>query len=387
MLKLFRMLDSPGEKELLKIVERNGGAEAYLEDEKKLNDLASSKSCQLQNKQGVIDNVKLGEVKQSLKEDVDKSLNFNLTIFQKKLELQITQFTLAMDHTVRRETDRVISVITSGPHDRVVDKVGHQQTLLRHGSPIVQDLHLIWKEMGWKSTVKARHFVLAVHDYFVQKLSTVAAAQERLETGTVYSEDGEGAAPSVISEAHPKTEHQTDDSWTLDCINLSRVPAILEAFDDDGSGFINVVEVNQFTSSRPKNWSLLHWIAYWAEGWHYTIWDYRGKIGSILDAMEELLDSGEIHKANKSLIDYYLLSEELLQVDQMVRSVAPYTEENTYTLEEKIRPYVDEEEERLRANLKSFAWKIDGFDTLNLVTGPGRIEKVATRLSLQPILP
>ncbi|KAG8806128.1 hypothetical protein FRC19_007457 [Serendipita sp. 401] len=147
MLKLFRMLDSPGEKELLKIVERNGGAEAYLEDEKKLNDLASSKSCQLQNKQGVIDNVKLGEVKQSLKEDVDKSLNFNLTIFQKKLELQITQFTLAMDHTVRRETDRVISVITSGPHDRVVDKVGHQQTPLRHGSPIVQDLHLIWKEM------------------------------------------------------------------------------------------------------------------------------------------------------------------------------------------------------------------------------------------------
>ncbi|KAG8857178.1 hypothetical protein FRC20_000315 [Serendipita sp. 405] len=359
MLKLLRVLDSPREKELWKLVKQKGGPKACLEDDNILKELATSRSSQLQNSQGVVDNVKLGEVKQSLKEDVDKSLTANFTVFEKKLELQRAQLVSAMDRIVQRESDRVLSAITSGPHDRVVDK----------------DLHLIWKEMGWKSSVKARHFVLAVHDYFIQKLSAAAAEQERHETGTVYSEDGGGAAASVVSGAPPKTEHHDDDSWTLDFINLSRVPAILEAFDDDGSGFINVVEVNQFTSSRPKNWSLLHWIAYWAEGWHYTIWDYRSKIGSILNAMEELLDSGDTHQANQSLVDYYLMSEEILQIDQMVHSVARYTEENTYTLEEKIRPYVDEEEERLRANLNRVGWNIDGFDTLTLVTGPGRIER------------
>ncbi|KAG8821313.1 hypothetical protein FRC18_011380 [Serendipita sp. 400] len=359
MLKLLRVLDSPREKEIWKLVKQKGGPKACLEDDNILKELATSRSSQLQNSQGVVDNVKLGEVKQSLKEDVDKSLTANFTVFEKKLELQRAQLVSAMDRIVQRESDRVLSAITSGPHDRVVDK----------------DLHLIWKEMGWKSSVKARHFVLAVHDYFIQKLSAAAAEQERHETGTVYSEDGGGAAASVVSGAPPKTEHHDDDSWTLDFINLSRVPAILEAFDDDGSGFINVVEVNQFTSSRPKNWSLLHWIAYWAEGWHYTIWDYRSKIGSILNAMEELLDSGDTHQANQSLVDYYLMSEEILQIDQMVHSVARYTEENTYTLEEKIRPYVDEEEERLRANLNRVGWNIDGFDTLTLVTGPGRIER------------
>ena len=46
-----------------------------------------------------------------------------------------------------------------------------------------------------------------------------------------------------------------EDEWALDWINLSRMQAIAEAFDDDGSGFVTVAEVNQFTASRthPKD--------------------------------------------------------------------------------------------------------------------------------------
>jgi hypothetical protein len=41
---------------------------------------------------------------------------------------------------------------------------------------------------------------------------------------------------------------------------------ILEAFDDDASGWITVAEANTFTSSRPENYSAIKWLAFWAAG-------------------------------------------------------------------------------------------------------------------------
>ena len=35
---------------------------------------------------------------------------------------------------------------------------------------------------------------------------------------------------------------------------MNRLQSIAEAFDDDSSGFVTIAEVNQFTSSRPKDW-------------------------------------------------------------------------------------------------------------------------------------
>ena len=47
---------------------------------------------------------------------------------------------------------------------------------------------------------------------------------------------------------------EDDDEWALEWISVSRLQAIVEAFDDDGSGFITVAEVNNLTSSRPPGW-------------------------------------------------------------------------------------------------------------------------------------
>ena len=44
------------------------------------------------------------------------------------------------------------------------------------------------------------------------------------------------------------------DGWALKYINIGRAPSILEAFDDDASGFVTTREVNDFTKSRPLNW-------------------------------------------------------------------------------------------------------------------------------------
>jgi hypothetical protein len=40
----------------------------------------------------------------------------------------------------------------------------------------------------------------------------------------------------------------------MDYIDFSRLRGILEAFDNDVSGYITVAEINKFTSSRPSDW-------------------------------------------------------------------------------------------------------------------------------------
>ena len=105
----------------------------------------------------------------------------------------------------------------------------------------------------WRGSVKARRFVMSLRDHFVEK----AAGDSGSVKGT--------------------------DAWALKYINISRAPSILEAFDDDASGFVTIKEVNDFTKSRPLDWGCAyfpgsqrrfvhhchrvpHWIAYWAIG-------------------------------------------------------------------------------------------------------------------------
>jgi hypothetical protein len=88
---------------------------------------------------------------------------------------------------------------------------------------------------GWRGNVKARHFVIALRDYYLEKL-------------TVEAEAVLGMGTSAISNSI------NPDAWAIKYIDVFWVPPILEAFDDDASGFITVSEVNQFTSSRPADW-------------------------------------------------------------------------------------------------------------------------------------
>ena len=84
----------------------------------------------------------------------------------------------------------------------------------------------------------------------------------------------------------------------------------------------------------------------------------------------------EVLPVNRSLVDRYLGDNILHRVDLLMRSVTIYEDRGDSDLREKIQPYVAEEERRLRSTLESIAWDIDTMDTLALITGPGRIEKV-----------
>jgi hypothetical protein len=104
--------------------------------------------------------------------------------------------------------------------------------------------------------VKGRHFILALQDYFTEKLQTKEATEFRSylrspspAPSLTPSEEAEDASQVVPARRKP-----ADDLWTLAYISTAHVQPLVEAFDDDGAGFVSVKEANLFTSSRPRHW-------------------------------------------------------------------------------------------------------------------------------------
>jgi hypothetical protein len=46
----------------------------------------------------------------------------------------------------------------------------------------------------------------------------------------------------------------TEDEWALEYIDVVHLDPIVEAIDDDFSGFISIHEANRFAVARPKRW-------------------------------------------------------------------------------------------------------------------------------------
>ncbi len=88
---------------------------------------------------------------------------------------------------------------------------------------------------GWRGNVKARHFVLALRDHYLEN----------------FTSETEGVLDMSANSINNCTNL---DGWAIKHIDVMWVQPILEAFDDDASGFITIAEVNRFTSSRPIDW-------------------------------------------------------------------------------------------------------------------------------------
>ncbi|KAJ7693840.1 hypothetical protein B0H17DRAFT_981213 [Mycena rosella] len=334
MMKMFQQFVSPEQREMTRLVEQKGGLQACQENDKVLKELSdletkSAGAIGPQSAKGTGNKTSaLEDLKDELMGDIDAALEKNLTAFTRKFEVQQRQIIDELSKVVERQGDRVISAITAGPHDKIIDP----------------DVYKIWKEMGWRGSVKSRYFVMALRDY--------------------YQESGES------SNSATKTEQRTSDEWALIYLTVSRLQSISEAFDDDSSGFITVSEANTFTTGRPIDWSLPHWLAFWAVGWHQTMARYAGKIRELLAKMFALRLN--VLPQNRHVVNQYL--------DNIYRGVTTlhsglnecYINEG---LQEKFDSYVVAEEARLRGNLEAISYDIDAANTLSLISGAGRIER------------
>ena len=79
---------------------------------------------------------------------------------------------------------------------------------------------------NWRRNVKASLFVMTLRDHFREKNNENITGVEALE------------------------------DWALEYIDVLWLQSIMEAFDDDASGYITIAELNRFTDARPDslNW-------------------------------------------------------------------------------------------------------------------------------------
>ncbi|KAG6905493.1 hypothetical protein DXG01_002381, partial [Tephrocybe rancida] len=238
----------------------------------------------------------------------------------------------------------------------------------------------IWREMGWKSTVKARHFVLALRDYYLGG-SHLPSASSDVQSSASSSYPQQLLSPPLTSEEalnepssyFPAQSSDADSAWAIAYVNVSYLQALSEAIDDDGSGFVNVREVNEFTTTRPQGWTVFQWLAYWAAGWQSSISDYTEKIYRLLLKIHNLRD--KIRPDNLTALDLYLDEWCFYRLELLLRSTTKAETPITPELAKLRDDFCAAEELRLKNNLETIGYNIDSPGTVSLVTGPGRIER------------
>ena len=127
MLQLFREFVSPEEKKLAVMADGMGG-KAALDNEQAMRKLASAEiafvassgSDSLRAEGHPFD---LNELRDEIEGKPDDAIEKNADFFNRKFDIQTRQIKEDIERAVRREGDRVISAVTAGPHDRIVDPV------------------------------------------------------------------------------------------------------------------------------------------------------------------------------------------------------------------------------------------------------------------------
>ena len=109
-------------------------------------------------------------------------------------------------------------------------------------------------------------------------------------------------------------------------------------------------------------------------GYKESIIDYANKIEELLAKMEGI--HAEVLLPNRrSFGDYFGIVWE--SVHTLTVAATQLQPDSAPSSGDKFKPYLEAEEARLSTNLKAVDYTIDGTDTLTLITGIGRIEKVS----------
>ncbi|KAJ7165011.1 hypothetical protein C8R46DRAFT_1277063 [Mycena filopes] len=321
MLKMFRQFMTPEQKEMDVLV-RQRGVQTVLRDDKVLKELNDIENRGAVTGSRTVKPSDIMDLKNELRTDPDSAMEQNMVVFSRKFEVQSRQLVDEMRRVVEHQGDRIIDAVTGGkyhfllgPHERIIDP----------------NVHAVWKDMYWRASVKARHFVMGLRDHF---------QESHIQKGV----DGRPTEAAIVDKS---------DEWALEYINVARLQPISEAWDDDASGFVTVAEVNRFTSTRPLDWSLPRWIAYWAIGHHQAMQHYVTKIHNLFDKMFAILP--KIAPVNQDSANGYLAL------------VSP----QVYTLTGSLIPCPPNDA------LQAIRFNIDDLGTLELVTGEGRIDRYA----------
>ncbi|KAL0568231.1 hypothetical protein V5O48_013758 [Marasmius crinis-equi] len=291
------------------------------------------------------------DLRKEIQKDIETILEENRGRFEQQFNAMEIRLKEELKEIIIRENVLVIETIKDVPHEKIRDR----------------DVHHVWRDMGWKGSVKAVYLVMALHDHFSAKLRD--APTEKYIKDNVSTKK---ARPEQLPPTPP------EDRWALKYISIDRVQPLIEALDEDGSSYITVSEVNTFTSSRPEGWSLPKWIAYWTVGFEMiTHWYYR-RICRLLSLITR--SSRGVLPANWGVVSDFLNSwsarylQNHLSGLQRVKDWDSMDWDDNYVFL-KFKDWVVDTERKMEEILEKLVYYIDQDNVLYTVTGGGRAEK------------
>ncbi|KAF7375648.1 hypothetical protein MSAN_00453900 [Mycena sanguinolenta] len=374
MMEMFATMLTPQERDMGRWIHDNGGEKVVLGDDKKCAAMikyeatvaASSGIGHVdKGRPGAEEDAKKKEEKaiaalrKEYREDIGSIIQENLESYSKRFEMGLDDLKKDLGNKIKHEGDRVIEYLRGGPHKRIKDKM----------------VYHVWKDQGWKGSAKTRPLVLALRDYFVERIehsklpqtSTDVAQKQRPVSTVPKKEDDDDDDPETdISVPLP-------DSWMASYLQVKRLRYLEQAMDPDASGFTTISEINAFTRARPEDWSFPRWISYWAIGWQIYATKYCVEIEELFNQMNLLkLEMAVKMPGNTGYVNDYI--EGCWQhVTALTSSIERYSGGESW-LEEKFSPYIESQEAILKERLGKIQYDIDAIETVSLVLRGDRIE-------------
>ncbi len=132
---LFSLVRSPKEKELMELIDKEGGVSKVMQDPVLLQEIIK-KSEKNRKERGAHQNDEddkrlVSLIQAEIHQDLQNLVKTNETAFIRKFEAQKKSLIDALRENVDRLGDRVITAVISGPYERLIN----------------EDLSNIWKEM------------------------------------------------------------------------------------------------------------------------------------------------------------------------------------------------------------------------------------------------
>ncbi|KAF7328150.1 Protein kinase domain-containing protein [Mycena venus] len=343
---LFRMLDSAREREVQRLITDKGGAKACVESDAILLELAEKSGESIDSLVGrrsakgdVTSKQMMEEARRILNKELGQNIDEAFTKHKDDFDRKLNAVRI-------QQTQLSVEIASTGEH--VINALsGELDSKIKDLEP-----RKLWKQRSWKGSVYARDFVLGLKEHFASELDHDTSGRTKLTVENVASLGEHPAVEppspsSSVGDYHAAEKHE-GDQWALAVINA-----------------------DHFARLRPASWSLLHWFAFWAAGWHLTVTWYRHRIYNILIAMLRLVH--RVKPANVQAANTYFAGRGIQRVELLLRATRPvesgYTYQEETQLKNLAREYHKLEEGNLKSQLEELRYKLDNIDTLQLVTG------------------
>ena len=126
MMEMFQKFVTPEQRQLAFLVEKRGG-DAIIDNGQVMKELSEAEALISapagMERRGPAKKFDLVEIQREIRDDPAVAIERNAELFDRMFDNQRRQIQEDIERAVSREGDRIISAVTAGPHERILDSV------------------------------------------------------------------------------------------------------------------------------------------------------------------------------------------------------------------------------------------------------------------------